>query len=70
MTHSKAGGVSGLALLGGLPARGWVNGLAVARSGRFVVAAVGQEPRLGRWARDAKAHNGLLMHRLDVAGTQ
>ena len=50
-----------------LPARGFVNALAVARSGRFVLAGMGQEPRLGRWARDAGARNGVLMHTLAVA---
>ena len=50
-----------------LPARGFVNALAVARSGRFVLAGMGQEPRLGRWARDAGARNGVLMHALAVA---
>ena len=93
-----------------LPARGFVNALAVASSGRFVLAgmgregcvalcmtpigqpctcepmtwlyfvfvqsvfvfveltlAMGQEPRGGRWARDAQAKNGLLMHRLNLS---
>ncbi len=66
VTQGKAGGISGLKQLGGLPARVWVNGLALSRTGRFVVAAMGQEPRLGRWARDGAAHNGLLLHRLEV----
>lgn len=43
-----------------------MNALAVARSGRFVLAGMGQEPRLGRWGRDAKARNGVQMHMLDV----
>lgn len=51
---------------GSLPARGFVNGLALARSGRFVLAGIGQEPRLGRWARDSRAKNGVLLHRLEV----
>lgn len=51
---------------GCLPARGFVNGLAIAKSAKFLVAAVGQEPRLGRWVRDKKARNGLLIHKLDV----
>ena len=29
--------------------------------------AMGQEPRGGRWARDAQAKNGLLMHRLNLS---
>ena len=55
-----------LAPLWCLPARGFVNALAVASSGRFVLAGMGQEPRGGRWARDAHAKNGLLMHRLKL----
>ena len=43
-----------------------VNALAVASSGRFVLAGMGQEPRGGRWARDAHAKNGMLMHRLKL----
>ena len=50
-----------------LPARGFVNALAVASSGRFVLAGMGQEPRGGRWARDAHAKNGMLMHRLKLS---
>ena len=46
---------------------GFVNGLAIARSGRFVVAGMGQEPRMGRWLRDAKARNGLLVHELQLS---
>ena len=49
-----------------LPARGFVNSLAVASSGRFVLAGMGQEPRQGRWGRDTQARNGLLMHRLTL----
>ena len=52
--------------LGGLPARGFVNALQFARSGRFLVAGMGQEPRLGRWARDGTAKNGLLIHQLHL----
>ena len=42
-----------------------MNGLAIASSGKFLLAGVGQEPRLGRWGRDAGAKNGVVMHRLD-----
>jgi ribosomal RNA-processing protein 9 len=38
----------------------------VAHSGKFLLAGMGQEPRLGRWARDKKARNGLLLHRLTL----
>ena len=53
--------------LGGLPARGFVNGLHIARSGRYIVAGMGREPRLGRWGRDADGKNGVLVHQLSVA---
>lgn len=44
-----------------IPVVGFVNGLEFTPDGRFVVAAVGQEHRLGRWTRDAKARNGLIV---------
>ena len=62
-------GAFGFTPKGGLPARGFVNGLAVARSGRFLLAAMGQEHRMGRWARDPGARNGVLLHRLELAET-
>ncbi|KAK9811211.1 hypothetical protein WJX73_010914 [Symbiochloris irregularis] len=49
-----------------IPAPGFVNGLQLAHSGRFVVAAVGQEPRLGRWGRIAGVRNGVLIHQLSL----
>ncbi len=67
VSASKAGGAGGLACLGALPQRGFVNGLAFSRSGGLLVAAVGQEPRMGRWARDGAARNGLAVHRLTLA---
>ena len=48
-----------------LEAPGFVNGLAFANSGRFLLGALGQEPRLGRWARDPAARNALLVHSLE-----
>lgn len=36
---------------------GFVNGLAVSSTGKFCVAAVGQEHRLGRWEHHKKARN-------------
>lgn len=62
-----AAGRRSLKPLGGLPARGFVNGLQLGRSGQVVVAAIGQEPRLGRWSRDRKAKNGLLIHRIPLS---
>jgi len=55
-----------LSPIGGLPARGFVNSIALARSGRFLLAGMGQEPRLGRWARDPGAKNCVLIHQLQL----
>ncbi len=38
---------------------GFLNALAFARSGRFLVLGVGQEHRMGRWRRDARGRNGI-----------
>lgn len=53
--------------LGGLSARGFVNSIQFSRSGKFLIAGMGQEPRMGRWARDGIAKNGLLIHELDLS---
>ena len=50
-----------------VPLTGFVNGLVVAPSGRFVVAAVGQEHRLGRWFRVREARNGCAVVNLPAA---
>ena len=63
---AKGGTSKALAPLGGVPVRGFVNSLQVARSGRFLVAGVGQEPRLGRWLRDGTARNGVLIQPLQL----
>lgn len=44
-----------------VPVVGFVNGLAVATSGKFVAAAVGQEHRLGRWFCVPEARNSLCI---------
>jgi len=65
-----AAGATALEPAGALPAPGFANGLALARSGRFLLAAMGTEPRLGRWARwpaGSGATNGLLRHTLELA---
>lgn len=64
----KAPDASGRALtpVGGLPVRGFVNSLQIAKSGRFVVAGVGQEPRMGRWLRDPKARNGVVIYPIEL----
>ncbi|KAF9616578.1 hypothetical protein IFM89_030345 [Coptis chinensis] len=46
---------------------GWVcQFLAFAKSGRFLVAGVGQEPRLGRWGRIPASKNGVLLQSLSI----
>lgn len=47
-----------------LPLAGFVNSLAFAKSGKFLIAGVGQEPRLGRWGRISAARNGVSVHPL------
>ncbi|KAF6166095.1 hypothetical protein GIB67_023805 [Kingdonia uniflora] len=49
-----------------LPIVGFVNSLAFAKSGKFLVAGVGQEPRLGRWGRIPAARNGVLVQSLNL----
>lgn len=51
--------------IGQTPLNGFVNGMAIAPSGKFVAAAVGQEHRLGRWFRMSEARNGLAILLLD-----
>ncbi|KAL0290327.1 UNVERIFIED_CONTAM: U3 snoRNP-associated protein-like [Sesamum calycinum] len=46
---------------------GFVNSLAFAKSGKFLIAGVGQEPRLGRWGRVAAAKNGVALHPLELS---
>lgn len=53
--------------LGGLPVRGFVNSIQIGRSGNVLVAGVGQEPRMGRWLRDAKAKNGVVVYRIPMS---
>lgn len=47
--------------IGGIPVRGFINSIQIARSGRFLAAGVGQEPRMGRWLRDKVARNGVIV---------
>lgn len=50
-----------------LPLVGFVNSLAFAKSGEFLVAGVGQEPRLGRWGRAQAACNGVALQSLKLS---
>ena len=47
----------GIKPLDAIPIHGHINGVAVGPGGKFCVAAVGQEPRLGRWDRVSRAKN-------------
>lgn len=49
-----------------LPNKGFVNSLAFANSGRFLLAGGGQEPRLGRWGRIGGVRNGVVLHPLET----
>ncbi|XP_056324273.1 U3 small nucleolar RNA-interacting protein 2 isoform X1 [Danio aesculapii] len=54
-------GFRGLELLFSVPVNGFVNSLKFSNSGKFLVAGVGQEHRLGRWWRIKEAKNGLYI---------
>lgn len=47
----------GLESLADVPVNGFVNGIAIGPEARFCVAAIAQEPRLGRWDRVPNAKN-------------
>lgn len=47
----------GLETIGKIPLFGYINDLAFGPKGRFCIAAVGQEPRLGRWDRVPSSKN-------------
>uniref|UniRef100_H2T4F1 U3 small nucleolar RNA-interacting protein 2 n=1 Tax=Takifugu rubripes TaxID=31033 RepID=H2T4F1_TAKRU len=51
----------GLEPLFSIPVPGFVNSLKFSSSGRFLVAGVGQEHRLGRWWRIKEAKNGIYI---------
>lgn len=54
-------GFRGLEPIFSIPVTGFVNSLKFANSGKFLVAGVGQEHRLGRWWRLKEAKNGLYI---------
>ena len=47
-----------------IPVHGHINSVAVGPDGKFCVAAVGQEPRLGRWDRVPRAKNRFAIIKL------
>ncbi|CAK7354946.1 unnamed protein product [Dovyalis caffra] len=60
------GSGKGIRPLYDLPLIGFVNSLAFAKSGKFLVAGVGQEPRLGRWGCNSAARNGVAIQQLKL----
>ncbi|KAI3731436.1 hypothetical protein L1987_62624 [Smallanthus sonchifolius] len=50
-----------------LPLVGYVNSLAFAKSGKFLVAGVGKEPRFGRWGSLPAARHGVAVHSLQLS---
>uniref|UniRef100_A0A8C1Z8H3 U3 small nucleolar RNA-interacting protein 2 n=1 Tax=Cyprinus carpio TaxID=7962 RepID=A0A8C1Z8H3_CYPCA len=54
-------GFRGLEPLFSVPMTGFVNSLKFSNSGKFLVAGVGQEHRLGRWWRIKEARNGIYV---------
>lgn len=57
----------GLESIGRIPLHGFINDVAIGPKARFCVAAIGQEPRLGRWDRVPKAKNRFAIIRLRTA---
>ena len=51
----------GISPLAKIPVHGFINGIAIGPRGKFCVAAIGQEHRLGRWERVAKAKNRIAI---------
>ncbi|XP_055351379.1 U3 small nucleolar RNA-interacting protein 2-like [Paramacrobiotus metropolitanus] len=54
-------GYRSISLLFDIPVAGFVNALRIVNDGMTVVAAVGQEHRLGRWWRDSAAKNSVCV---------
>lgn len=59
---------SGIKPLDAVPIHGHINGIAMGPGGKFCVAAVGQEPRLGRWERVPRAKNRFAIVQLGSGG--
>ena len=59
---------AGIAPLESVPIHGYINSIAMGPEGKFCVAAVGQEPRLGRWDRVPRAKNRFAIIKLNADG--
>ena len=58
---------AGIKPLDSIPIHGHINGIAMGPGGKFCVASVGQEPRMGRWDRVARAKNRFAIIKLQVS---
>lgn len=61
MLWKSGQGYRSLVSLFHIPVEGFVNALAFTSDGHYLIAAVGQEHRLGRWSRNAKAKNSVVI---------
>lgn len=52
------------ALVNRIPITGVINSLQFSKSGKYLIAGVGQEPKMGRWIRVAAARNGTAVIQL------
>lgn len=59
-----------LEAVGQFTATGFVNSLSIASSGRFALAGLGQEPRLGRWGQVKDARSGILLQPLLISAEE
>lgn len=59
----------GLEPLSQIPLHGFINDIDIGPKAKFCVAAIGQEHRLGRWNRVAKAKNRVAIVKLDYEDT-
>lgn len=60
----------GLEPLSQVPVHGFINDIDIGPKAKFCVAAIGQEPRLGRWNRVAKAKNRVAIVKLRREDTE
>ncbi|KAJ0250198.1 WD40 repeat-containing protein [Hirschfeldia incana] len=65
--HLMAVEASAIRPLVKLPLTGFVNSMAFAKSGKFLIAGVGQETRFGRWGCIKSAQNGVAIHPLRLS---
>eukprot|EP01117_Protostelium_nocturnum_P017380 TRINITY_DN7080_c0_g1_i1.p1 TRINITY_DN7080_c0_g1~~TRINITY_DN7080_c0_g1_i1.p1 ORF type:complete len:486 (+),score=179.89 TRINITY_DN7080_c0_g1_i1:130-1587(+) len=57
---------SGFKSIGVIPMHGWVNSLAFSKNGKFLVAGIGRDHRLGRWDPVKTAKNSIVVIPLPI----